>query len=718
MPVLPQFQARTDVAPALQQRVSPEFGQEVPRAMQRAGAALDVVATSLNENAATEGRIQLTERLAQVRAQIENETDPNAIRERWRTESEAAVNEVSRSLGPFVGQRVRQYGRVAVAHEARGVESLVARRTTEATEANIMQRGQQLARQATDPALRDVAMGEYAELVASAVRTGAISAQRGEALRQRFMGNVDEAAALNAILRNPGQAARDLANPNGPYQHLEQDARTRLAMQADNRAQSMAARAEAAAGRRDRAISMNIQQVNGLLGAGIVPEDRIAELTRMARGTAYEPVIAQMVADARVTGELARLPAAQQLERLQAVGARVRAGNATDADLAQYQRLSRIVQQQQADLDRDGLGRGVRDGIIGPLPALDPANPDSLNARVEAAQAMTVHSGRPVGAFTEDEARQMAQRFNDAQPPQRMAILQSLMQINDRAVRDATLRQFERIRGDAGRLPAGSLLRMAELMQHDPVTAQNFLSTLSADVSDRSRPQREGPELNAALQRAAADGILAVRNAQAGATNYGPYYSSANLDFDLIRHYAAARMMAGVSPDAAVREAAAALNRGRAFVNDPRLAMVIYPEREAPQVAMRQGFERLREQAAAAVQIPDGEGGIAARQRQAAIRAGFWINHGDGFRLVTRGENGNTIPVPAEFGGVAGMSEVLRAARVTAAATRTDTPEGQSRVSAGQAQAGGGFTPPAGAAPAVPLGGSTRRRPAEPPQMR
>lgn len=716
MPQLPVFATRTPIEPVQQQRIAPEFGQAVPQAVTRAGAAAEMMGERLMEgarqNSIVQGRITATERLGQLRTELENDPDPSNIRTRWETESRRIISEVRQGMPFFARGDFENFARLSVASEGREVGRLAARRTTEQTIATMAERAQQLARQATDPALRGAAIAEYEGMVADAVRTGAVPAHQGQALRQRFASEVDEANALNAILRNPGAAARDLADPNGPYSNLAQDARTRLAMQADNRAQAMAARAEAAAGRRDRAVMVGLSQVNGLLAAGIVPEERIAALQQQARGTGHEATVNQMVADARLTGRFSRMPAAQQATELQGLQARVTAGTANDQDLVMLQRAVGIVQAQQRDLDRDGLGRAQADGVIPQLPVLNLTDASTVNARLEAAQAATAHYGRPVSVFTEAEGRQMAQQFAGATPQQQLAMIQAMARIDDPAIAAATLRQFERVRGDGGRLPQGSLTEIARLARTDPNEALNMLSRLHSDNSDRVRRAAESTELRAALDTALRGGPLAALAGQARMTGFGPYNSRLNTQMDMVRDDAAARLAVNpnLSPTEAVQQAVSALNRGRGGVADERLAFITFPtEGGMTEGGVRTALARLREQRAAEVQIPEGvEGGqrTAAMARRDATARGVWINEGEGYALVTQNAQGQ-----AAILGRATMEDIRRAASGAAAEqARAATVPGR------QEQSARTPTPFGGAMNQPPQPLTTPRR--APPQMR
>jgi hypothetical protein len=221
------------------------------------------------------------------------------------------------------------------------------------------------------------------------------------------------------------------------------------------------------------------------------------------------------------------------------------------------------------------------------------------------------------------------------------------MQIADPQVRAATLQHLERARGDAGRLPPGTLVRVADIMNSSPEgerVALRMLTALSADVSDRVRQIGEGPELTSALSAALNNGIPAARAAQARVTGDGRYSSVLDRDLALIRKLAAVRMASGESASAAVAAATADVSTGLASLNDSALGHVYFPARQATLPQVRGGLTALKERAISAVPIDaaaGGEAAAAARARRDAARTAVWINEGDRFSLVSRNAAGS-----------------------------------------------------------------------------
>lgn len=501
---------------------------------------------------------------------------------------------------------------------------------------------------ARNPVERETAMGLGRQAIAEAVAAGDLNPAAQRQLEDRFQTQVSTAAVVRAMQANPGAA---IAMLNDPTQTpgLDADRRASLTMQAMNRSDALAARAEAALGRRERAVGAELQQVNGLLASGIVPEDRIAGLRDRARGTAYERIIPLMVDDARQVGRFAVLPFEQQVTELQGVQQRVTAGTATDADLAQQQRLTGVIRAQQRDLDENGVGGAVGQRILGQLPALDFANADSINARVAAAQTLAQHAGRPVSALTREETTQMVRQFTEGAPERRLAMVQSVMQIADPTTRAETIRQIERARGDAGRMAPGTLALIADMARGGPEgqrRALQAITDLTADVSDRVRQPGERAQIQSALQSAMGSGHLRVLVEQRNATGDGRFAAAASAELDRIEQMAATRMAAGVDAETAVRQSVALLRGHRATLEDSGRAMVSWPTDSGLSVAdMRRGLDALRQGAAGSVTVAEGEAGAgdAGRRRQTAIRQGVWVNEGDRFSLIYRSGDGSPV---------------------------------------------------------------------------
>jgi hypothetical protein len=531
---------------------------------------------------------------------------------------------------------------------------------------------------ARNPVERETALALGREAIAAAVAAGDLNPAQARQMEDRFNTSVSTARIVQMMTTNPGGAIAALQDP-AQTPGLDADRRASLIMQAQNRQQSMAAQAEAATARRERAVSMELQQVNGLLAAGIVPEDRIAAITARARGTAFERVIPGMIEDARQVGRFAVMPLEQQMAELSAVQARVQGGTATDTDLAQQQRLTGIITAQQRDLDQNGVGGAVGRRIFPDLPALDFNNPDSVNQRVAAAQELAQRYGRPVSALTENESRALVRQFTEGPPESRLRTVQSVMAITDPTVRAETIRQLERARGDAGRMPPGTLALIADMSRtaDGQRRALQALTDLTSDVSNRVEQPGQRAALQSAMQTAMTTGHLRVLVEQRNATGDARYAAAASAEIDRIERSAMVRMAAGVDPDRAVAEAVALYRQHQAQLVDTSRAVVSWPIEAGLAVAdVRRGLDALRNEALAAITVPTGEAGAgdAARRRQAAIRQGVWVNAGDGFTLTYRSEDGApAAPVRVTLDDVRRASRgVVERDRVTPPPVRTE----------------------------------------------
>jgi hypothetical protein len=536
---------------------------------------------------------------------------------------------------------------------------------------------------ARNPVERETALALGRQAITAAVAAGDLNPAQARQMEDRFNTSVSTARVVQMMTTNPGAALAALQDP-AQTPGLDADRRASLIMQAQNRQQSMAAQAEAQLARRERAVGMELQQVNGLLSAGIVPEDRIAAIQQRARGTAFERVLPGLIEDARQVGRFAVMPLEQQMTELRAVQARVQGGTATDVDLAQQQRLTGIITAQQRDLDQNGVGGSVGRRIFPDLPALDFTNPESVNQRVAAAQELAQRYGRPVSALTADETRNLVRQFTEGPPESRLRVVQSISQISDPNTRAATIRALETARGDTGRMPPGTLALIADMAGRGgdgQRRALQALTDLTADVSDRVRAPAERATLNSALESAAGSGYLRVLREQFLATGDARFAAASSAELDRIKHLAEVRMSAGMDPDTAVRQAVSLLRGHRTTLEDGGRAMISWPVDaglSAPDA--RRGLDALRRDALAAVTVPGGEAGAGdnARRLQTAIRQGVWINEGNRFALVYRSGDGSSAVVAETT-----LDGIQRAAR--GVVQREQAPPPPAAVGTGQA---------------------------------
>lgn len=686
-------------------------GIQAPRPIQQdgrnpAGAALAGLGAALTQLGEVTAEAARANQLADARARhltaiadLRTETDdgiqqedgtrrrlaPGEIVPHWDRRRE----EIRRGIADSISDtRAREAflrdAEVYEARERREVARVQTVRTAEEGQAQAERELPQLARVAAaarSPAERADAVNAAMQSIDQRVATGVFSPVQGERLRAGFLGQMDQADVLRLLNRSPGEAARLLADPS-QFPNLDPIQRERLFGTAQNAAQAAAARAEAAAARRERAVMVEFQQFNGMLQAGIVPEDRAARVVEMARGTALEGPIRQAVADGRALAGFTLASNDQQMAQLAEAEARARSPNATDADLAQFNRLRQAQQAQRTAYQQDGLGRAVAEGIVPPQPPIDWMNPATLNSRVEAAQGVSARRGFAISPFNREDLAAGVEAFTRATPDQKLAIVGAVAQIADPQVRAAAIQHFERARGDAGRLPPGTLARVADMLRAGTVetqqAARRLIGDLTADVSDRARQAGESSEMRSALVSAQDSGVQRVRVRQAELAGGGPYAAVVSRDMDAIQRAAAARMASGeASATRAVEAAAATFNAGLAVVDDTSLGHVYFPASAGTPAQVRQGMRVLRDQAAAVSTDPAlgaDQAQTAIARREAARRA-VWINEGGTFALVARGQAGAPVVLRT-----ATLDEVVRAAEGEAARVEATPPRERSPV--------------------------------------
>jgi len=637
---------------------------------------------------AREQREQMTagaeyaEGLAELRGRMERNdpefaADPVAA---FRTGAERLRGEIAGRFGASGEQRAafESRARVTAAGDLPAVVRWSTQREAERTQATLADTLAGLARGAgseTDPLARRGRVEQATAAIDGAVETGAISAVQAQRLRETFRASLDQADVLRLINRNPGEAARALADP-ARFENLDPVQRERLFGTAQSAAAAAAARAEAAEARRERALANEMRLVDGLLSAGIVPEERVGRLLEAARGTAIEADLRQAVQDGRDLAAFRVASNEQQMQALAEADAAARGANATDADLGRLTRLQRVRQAQITAYQRDGLGAAVAEGLVEPQPPIDWGDAASLNSRVEAAAGVSQRRGYGISPFNAEDLAAGVAAFQSNGPNGKLAIVQALVNIADPAVRVAALQHFERARGDAGRLPPGTLARIGDMLRAGtPETveaARRIIGNLTADVSDRAKQIGESSEMNAALVTVQGSGVQGVRVRAAAVAGGGPYAEVVSRDMDAIRRYAAARMAAGESSaTGAVRAAQGEWNAGLLTVDDTGLAHVYFPADRANARQVTTGLRLLRDQSAAVDTDPamGADAALGAISRREAARRAVWINEGGTFALVGRGDGGAPVVLRT-----ATLDEVVGAATAQAAADQARPP--------------------------------------------
>jgi hypothetical protein len=604
-----------------------------------------------------------------------------------RTQQEAALGNLSgearlRFQG-FAAERMQDL-------QLRAARLQVARTAEEgqaATGDELRDFARQAASAPSDVQRREV-LAEAERAIALRVQTGVLSPVQAQRMRVGFLGQVDQAAALRLIQSRPGEAAQRLADPEF-LPNLDPVQRERLFGTAQSASAAAAARAEAAAARRERAVAMQANQVNGLLQAGVIPEARVAALEASARGTALEGQVRQMVADGRQMNAFALSSAAERQAALAEADARRRAPNATDDDQAHFARLAQTDHRIRTGFAQDGLGYAVQLGLAEPQPPINWGDPATLNSRVEAAAGVSQRQGYAISPFNREDLAAGVEAFTRGGTEQKLAVVQAVAAIADPQVRAAAIQHLERARGDAGRLPAGTLARVADMLRTGTVetqqAARRLIGDLTADVSDRARQLGETQEMRAALVSTQDSGVQGVRVRQAAIAGGGAHAALVSRDMDVIQRAAAARMASGESSASrAVEAAAATLNSGLAVVDDTSLGHVYFPATAGTPAQVTTGLRLLRDQAATVSTDPtlgadQAQGAIARRE---AARRAVWINEGGIFALVSRAQAGTPVVLRT-----ATLDEVVRAADGQAAREAREPPQSPVARDAGPAVA-------------------------------
>lgn len=692
MPQIPTFTAQERVVAPVQRGVDPQafaapYLRTADAAQKLANTAARFAEDTLQRDQTLrliQARADLAEGQAQLRLSLRDEQDPANIVPRWQQESAALAQRIGQTLPGAVRGTFVAMAQASAADQLGAVAGLAEGRRVDAGQAALVRGQDALAAEwaeARDPSHRAAIMGNALGQIEAAVGSRFLSREEGERLAIQTRNRFQTIAARQLLDQNPGEALRQLRG--GGFAGLSEESRLTLTDRAEASIARAQARAEAAVARRERAIGVEVNAIDNMVLQGFVPEERLAALRQQARGTIYEGRVARLEQDGREVSRWAALPTAQQVERLTALRERLTAGRGSPEDAAQLARLGSVTRAQQQDLNTNGLARAVADGVVPALPTWNAADPAVVGSYVSAAQAASAHYGRPVSAFTGEIARLTVQQFLQQAPEGKLQVLLGVAGIEDPAVRVATLQHIERARGDAGRLPAGALARIADMARTGGFEGQQratrLLADLTSDVSDRARQQGETTAIRSALEGAQDAGVQGVRVRQAEVTGDARYAATVSRDMDVIQRAAAVRLTSGeTSPDRAVQAAQEAWNTGLAVVDDRRLAHVYFPAAEASPAQVTMGLRALRARATEAVDVgpaQDGDAALAARQRAGALRTAVWVNEGSGFSLVSRGAAGAPVVL-----ATATLPEVLAAATGAAANPPPDPARGQQRM--------------------------------------
>lgn len=692
----PRVQATGLLAPSVQPQAPAgafgisDAGARGAAQLARASDSLQAEADQASREERVANRTQLgataATRLAELRDQVETNGDPEQMRELWRTGSETIV----RDLGATAGNDQRwadSYLQAQIAQDTPNVNRLIRTRVREAGVGALNDSLATFARvadAARTPEARAQAIQNAADAIDGAAAVSTIGRDDAQRLRTRFAGQMEFTALNRLVGDNPtaGLAAvRDTASNQNltPEQRLQLEDRAQAGqLRQAQMAAANASRAEAAAQATERRARVAVSQVDGFLARGIIPPpERLAQVATAVRGTEMEATFQRAVEGGRVNAEFASLPPARQAERITEARALLNTPTANERDLAQYEGLVRTAAAQTTDYREHPWQRAVQDGIIPEVPVLNLADPASFNARVEAAQLIGAARGITVPVLTREELTGMAQRFAAGDDNARNRILDTVRGISDPAYRQQTLASLERARGDAGRMPAGSLMLIGDMRDSERLpTAQagrRLMSLLSADTSDRARQIGESAELRTALAEVQTTGPQAVLARAAHDLQGSQYAAFLDRDMDMIRRASAAIMAQGeTSPTRAAREAASLVNASRQAVGIENLAFAVVPNGTDLR-AFESGARAARDRVAANW----GQGRAAGAEGQIAaggVRSARWYNVGDGYALVGIGAEGIPVMIP---GSQTSLQDLVAA--TPARGPITPRPPGQQR---------------------------------------
>lgn len=635
-----------------------EVGGGIGAGVARAATALDQFAEAeqrmRDETDLRAARVQFSRRLGEIEVDFQGRDlrDSQAA----ATEFQRVAGEARDEIGQNLSGRARQlWGNTAdelIIPREFNVRRDAFQRNSQAAVATLqddLRSNANFAAAARNPAERETYLREGQASIDGAVSAGFINPEAAGRLARGFRSDV-QMADVNRLMGTDPAAAIRLLNNHGATPDIEADRRQTLINSALTRQDAMAARAEAATARAERRVTLAVSQFNGLLSQGIVPEGRAEQVQAMARGTPLEPMVRQMIVDARGVQAFALSNNDEQVRLLTEADARRRGPNASDVDQANFARLAQVRQNQLQRYAQDGLGAAEAEGLVERQPPINWSDPNTLTSRVAAATGVSERRGYAVSPFNREDLEAGLRQFQAAGPDARLQMVEAIAGIDDPAVRRAAFQHFERGRGEGGRMPAGTLARVGDMVRsgriEDFQAARRIIGDLSVPVEGRTRQAGESSEMNSALIDARSNGVLAARVAAAQLAGGGPFAALVRRDEEAIQHAAAARMTAGAtSPTAAVRAAQADWERGLAAINDSSLAAVYWPAASATRDQMMTGLRELRDGIAQAPIDPAAgvDASLAARSRQTAARGARWINEGGDFALVAQGAGGATV---------------------------------------------------------------------------
>ncbi|WP_248670050.1 M15 family metallopeptidase [Roseomonas acroporae] len=646
------------------------------QALEQGAARLDQAAAGLDRMAREQIQQETVNRrttqlagmvtsLAELETQVEQQRDPDGVRNTWKqgvarlrqAAVDGAGNEDDRT---WIGAQFDQQA----AGRLRWVEGQARGRARDSGLALLGEAERAQSRNADmarSPEGRQAAIMAFDAAVAGQLAAGNIGQDDAQRLRTRFAGSVEFLALNRLVGDDPHAGLRALSDPRltgnlSPEQRLRLEDRGQAGvLRLEQQAEAAQRRAEADMNRRERRALVALGEWNALAAQGIVPADRAAQTLELARGTDAEPLVRATIANARLTDQFRMAPLPQQREMFAAAQERIRAGAASDADLAVRDRMRATAQQQREGYATDGLGQAVRDGLVrqDEIPPLNLADPSTINQRTALAQRVMAARGRPVSALSSGDLQEITRQFvqSQADPALATRVIATVNGIQDPAVRQQTIEALEKARGDAGRMPRGSIAVIADLARGDASqqrAAMELTQQLTSEADDRVRRAGEAPQLRSAMERVFSDprmqvaraaGTLIGREGRAGTNRLDAYA-------DMVQGVAQRLVAQGETPDRAVSRAMDTVFAGSRPVVIPGVAtMTLQPGMESGD-GLRRGLVALRDGWIARLPTDVSSGRTAdqlAINREVVrnARNGEWVDFGQGqYAFVGEGERG------------------------------------------------------------------------------
>ena len=230
-----------------------ETAQGIARVADRVTQWATATQQAQDEARVNEVMLDYRGRLAEFRASridTDGTSSPSELRNNYNRGALALIEEVGANLGPTARARFTQQARTQLASDQMEIMAAGTRRLQQRGEAGLDGVLDTFAQDAVrNPAGRAVSIQQAEAAIAGAVTANLIPADRGERLRQQFVGRIAQAEVLRDINSNPTLALQRLAS--GQYSISDPVQAERLAAQARTQIQAQATLADVALRRQE-----------------------------------------------------------------------------------------------------------------------------------------------------------------------------------------------------------------------------------------------------------------------------------------------------------------------------------------------------------------------------------------------------------------------------------------------------------------------------------